>query len=60
MKAEIVIIGTEILLGEIVDTKPALWRMYGDDDGGPAAAPPRAVSVPDHPCGVLHAEGASE
>jgi two-component system NtrC family sensor kinase len=34
--------------GEIVDTNPALWRMYGYRDGGPSALPPESRIGPSY------------
>jgi PAS domain S-box-containing protein len=46
--------------GEIVDTNPALWRMYGYDDPGVGAAPPARVTCPSYPREFLRAVAAGE
>jgi PAS domain S-box-containing protein len=46
--------------GEIVDTNPALWRMYGYEDGGPAAPTPQEQTCPAYPRAFLRAVAAGE
>ena len=46
--------------GEIVDTNPALWRMYGYNDGEASALPPGAFAGPSYDRGFLRAVAAGE
>jgi PAS domain S-box-containing protein len=46
--------------GEIVDTNPALWRMYGYNDGESSALPPGAFAGPSYDRGFLRAVAAGE
>ncbi len=46
--------------GEIVDTNPALWRMYGYGDGAPAAFPAGRYAGPSYEPGFLRAVAAGQ
>ena len=46
--------------GEIVDTNPALWRMYGYNDGEFSASLPGAFAGPSYDRGFLRAVAAGE
>ena len=46
--------------GEIVDTNPALWRMYGYSDGESSALPPGSCTGPSYPPEFLRAVAAGE
>jgi PAS domain S-box-containing protein len=46
--------------GEVVDTNPALWRMYGYSDGEPSALPPESRFGPSYCPEFLQAVTAGE